>query len=78
MIHLSNEKEGFRKQKDLKCEQNLSHYSIIEQRKVQQSDFRHSDFMKGKELGSGKFGKVQVVKYTFSYAGISRLAMCVR
>lgn len=62
MIQMNSEKEGFRKNKEIKGDSIIGNYSTLESRKMRQSEFRHSDFMKGKELGTGKFGKVQVVK----------------
>jgi hypothetical protein len=60
---MNSQKEGFRKNKDAQGDQILAkNYSTVESHKLRQSEFRHSDFMKGKELGCGKFGKVQVVK----------------
>lgn len=57
MIQLNSEKEGF-KRKDL-----LGSGSAVEKKILRQSGFRQTDFKKGKELGAGKFGKVNLVKY---------------
>jgi hypothetical protein len=32
---------------------------------LRRSEFRATDFIRGKELGNGKFGTVEVVKYLF-------------
>lgn len=59
MLQLSSEKEGFRKQK---TDIITGNYSQFQKNGLRQSSFKFSDFTKGKELGSGKFGKVHAVK----------------
>lgn len=60
MLQKNSEKEGFRKQK---TDVIIGNYSQFQKAgSLRQSTFKCSDFIKGKELGSGKFGKVQVVK----------------
>lgn len=59
------EAEVFKKQKDTNGSTANSNYPSSLQpfkNSLRRSEFRASDFVKGKELGSGKFGTVEVVK----------------
>lgn len=50
--------DGFKKQKDVTTYGTMGSFKAG----LRRSEFRASDFIKGKELGNGKFGTVEVVK----------------
>jgi hypothetical protein len=50
----------FKKQKDFRDVPNTNNFTTLQAFKtnMRKSEFRMADFIKGRELGSGKFGKV--------------------
>lgn len=54
------EADVFKKQKE--ASSNFSSTAPSFRSTLRRSEFRVSDFVKGKELGNGKFGTVEIVK----------------
>jgi len=62
---MGHDSDLFKKQKDYREVSNVNNFSTLQsfRSNMRKSEFRVADFIKGKELGAGKFGKVEIVKY---------------